>query len=126
MNRYNSLTILYDKTWMSQDDWQDEIMKYHIEGAFTPNCPELDNQEVVWLGTYDDEILHTILLHEPAGVVIKNLKAWFDTGSEEVRINENNYLDTDENGLSKYPANEIYCNRKGTYDVTEDCIDGDC
>lgn len=108
MDRLGKLTVKV-RSWMNPETYSVEVEKYGIEFGETIT-PQLGYQ-VLWLNWYDMEAIKTLVLHEDPADLLLNFKAWIDTGTEEITINEENYQ-------SFLPLiNSWYLERKGNYDV---------
>ena len=95
MNRLNALTILHNSKWMNTKKFITAISKYGAETAIMPNCPELADKAVIWVEHYDMDLIKMLLGGTTKAVLYKNFNAWFDDGTTEVRITEDNYLKFD-------------------------------
>jgi len=105
-----SITILFSD-WMEQEDFVNEALKYGAEAAIEKGCPQWNNQDVIWLDYYDAAIIDTMLSHDPPAEILYNFRAWYDDGTQEVRITEKNY--------KQYDYKQFYYERSNKYDPVQ-------
>lgn len=78
-------------------------------------CPQL-NEDVFFIQSLTDIQMIEVLDNDPdfyEGLIFKsNYKLWHDNGEQEIIVRDNEYKD--------YNINQLYVNRKGTYDVIEE------
>ncbi len=94
MNRTISLTIEHNPGYWGNPNWKAQFDQYGLEDAEFPPCPQM-GKIVTWFQWYDMDLVLNILNHNPIHntFFISGLLCWWDNGTEEVRIDETNYLD---------------------------------
>ena len=116
MNRSKSLTIKA-RSWMNENDYAHLISKHGIEWTSkrgeTSCCSQFKGYQVVWCRDYDMDLIKIALLHADPAVILSNFRAFYDNGSQEILINEDNYPDY----ISV--INDWYLQRTGKYEPVE-------
>lgn len=113
MNRLQALTIEI-ADWMDAESFQTWIQKFGIEWTIG-TLTEDPTKRVIWLHSYDPTMFDAIPEGETLNI-LKNFRMFYDNGSEEIAINENNYMNFWNQRKSWYMT------RKGTYDPPENEI----
>jgi hypothetical protein len=106
MNRQIAARIRKEK-WMTLEGFGAIMDEYGIEYS-EGNCPEL-GYEVIWVKDFKAELFS--LAHGELNIET-NLRLWYDTGTEEILINENNYR--------VYDSSLFYDIKTGKYDTDLD------
>jgi len=106
MNRLIA-TRIKTESWMTEQEFGDIMDEYGIE--FTVGkCPQL-GYPVIWVKDFK-AVLFSLAKGEMQ--IETNLRLWYDDGTQEILINENNYKEFD--------SSKFYSVRLGKYDTNLD------
>jgi hypothetical protein len=108
MNRLNTIIIYNNNSALEQ--W---LVDNNITFENTKPCTQL-SENVFFIESLTDIQMIDILSTSPEFYQCENYKSkfrlWYDTGSAEIIVKNNEY--------KNYNINQLYVNKKGTYDPT--------